>query len=127
MPLPMFLAIGVCAGVLAGIFGVGGGLIIVPALTILAKFPQKEAAGTSLVALLLPIGIAGVYAYYKDGALSKTDIKVGLLIASGMFFGAWFGAKIALMFPDYILKRTFCIFLILVAARMWIQTLPKGE
>lgn len=122
MSLPLFLVIGVCAGVLAGVFGVGGGLIIVPALTMLAGYTQVTATGTSLVALLLPIGLAGVYAFYQSGAINMTHIKVGLLISAGMFVGSFFGARIALSLPDYILKRAFSIFLLIVAARMWWMT-----
>ena len=125
MPLPLFLAIGVCAGVLAGVFGVGGGLIIVPALIFFAGYSQTAATGTSLVALLLPIGIAGVYAYYDAGKINSTNIKAGLLISLGMFLGSYFGAKIALSLPDYVLKRAFCVFLVVVAARMWVTTLPS--
>jgi uncharacterized membrane protein YfcA len=127
MQLLLFLVIGVCAGILAGLFGVGGGLIIVPALTIIAGYSQKMATGTSLVALLLPIGLAGVYAYYQQGVINWDNIKSGLLISIGMFFGAYFGAKLALGMPDYILKRAFCIFLLAVAAKMWMQTMPGGK
>jgi uncharacterized membrane protein YfcA len=127
MSLPVFLIIGLCAGILAGLFGVGGGLIIVPALTLIAGYSQKTATGTSLVALLLPIGLAGVYAFYQQGAINWTNIKAGLLISVGMFLGSWFGAKIALSLPDYVLKRAFCIFLLAVAARMWMQTMPNTK
>ncbi|HEU0117999.1 MAG TPA: sulfite exporter TauE/SafE family protein [Alphaproteobacteria bacterium] len=124
--LPFFLVVGVCAGILAGIFGVGGGLIIVPALTIIAGYSQVTATGTSLVALLLPIGAAGVYAFYQSGQINMGHVKDGLMISVGMFLGSYFGAKIALSMPDYILKRAFCIFLLAVAARMWIMSAPKA-
>jgi uncharacterized membrane protein YfcA len=121
----LFLAIGVCAGILAGVFGVGGGLIIVPALTIIVGYSQITASGTSLVALLLPIGLAGVYAFYQAGQINMSNIKAGLLISVGMFLGSYIGAKVALSLPDYVLKRAFCIFLLCVAARMWFMTVPK--
>jgi uncharacterized membrane protein YfcA len=123
MQILYFLGIGLCAGVLAGIFGVGGGLIIVPALVLIAGFTQSAAAGTSLVALLAPVGIGGVYAFYHAGKINMTHIKAGLLISAGMFFGAFFGAKIALLLPEIALKRSFCIFVVLVAARLWATTL----
>jgi uncharacterized membrane protein YfcA len=127
MPLSLFLVIGVCAGILAGLFGVGGGLIIVPALVLIGGYTQMAASGTSLVALLLPIGLAGVYAYYTAGKISPENIKAGLLISVGMFAGSYFGAKIALMLPDYIVKRAFCIFLLIVAARMWMTTMKPAS
>ena len=127
MPLPLFLAVGVCAGILAGLFGVGGGLIIVPALIFFASYSQVTATGTSLVALLLPIGLAGVYAFYEAGKINSANIKAGLLISLGMFVGSYVGAKIALSLPDYMLKRAFCVFLVVVAARMWLMTLPAAK
>jgi uncharacterized membrane protein YfcA len=123
--LPLFFVIGGCAGILAGLFGVGGGLIIVPALTLIVGYSQVTATGTSLVALLMPIGLAGAYAFYQAGQINVTNIKAGLLISIGMFFGSYFGAKIALSFPDYMLKRSFCVFLLVVAARMWMSTVSK--
>jgi len=127
MPLHLFLIIGIFAGVLAGLFGVGGGLIIVPALIFFVGYSQATATGTSLVALLMPIGMAGVYAFYAAGKINMTNIKAGLLISLGMFLGNYFGAKIALSMPEYILKRTFCVFLVVVAVRMWMMTMPNIE
>jgi uncharacterized protein len=124
MPLALFLGIGVGAGVLAGLFGVGGGLVIVPALTLFAGYSQKTAAGTSLVALLLPVGLAGAYAFYQQGAIGWPQIKAGLFISVGMFFGSYLGARVALLFPDYVLKRAFALFLVGVAVRLWLQGKP---
>ena len=122
MSLPLFIVIGLAAGVLAGLFGVGGGLIIVPALVFVLRFSQVEATGTSLVALLAPVGLGGVYAYYAAGKISGTNIKQGLLISLGMFLGSFLGAKLALSFPDHLLKRGFAVFLVIVAIRMWVLT-----
>jgi hypothetical protein len=125
MSLYIFIATGLAAGVLAGLFGVGGGLIIVPCLVLLLNFTQVAAAGTSLVALLAPVGIGGVYAFYQAGKISGENIKAGLLISVGMFVGSYIGAKVALNFSDLILKRAFCIFLVVVAVRMWARTSLK--
>lgn len=122
MSLPQFIAIGLAAGVLAGLFGVGGGLIIVPSLVFLMRFSQVEASATSLVALLAPVGLGGVYAYYAAGKIDGGNIKNGLLISLGMFVGTFVGAKLALNFPDHIMKRAFAVFLVVVAARLWFQT-----
>ncbi len=122
METTLFIFIGVAAGVLAGLFGVGGGLIIVPCLVFLLRFPMVTATGTSLVALLAPVGLSGVYAFYQAGKISGGNIKQGLFISVGMFLGSFLGAKIALSFPDYLLKRFFCLFLVIVTIRLWMTT-----
>lgn len=119
-----FVVIGLAAGVLAGIFGIGGGIIIVPILVLVMGFTQTQATGTSLVALLAPVGVLGVVSYYRAGIIQAEQIKFGLMISLGMFFGTLIGSRIALGIPDVYLKRAFCIFLILVAVRLWLQT-PK--
>ena len=110
------LGIGLLAGVLSGLFGIGGGVVIVPALIMLAGFAPIKATGTSLGALLLPVGALGAFEYYRKGNL---DIRAALLVALGLFLGAWVGAKIAQQFTPVQLKRAFAVFLVLVAARMW--------
>ena len=87
-----FIIIGLVAGVLAGIFGIGGGIVIVPALAQFAKMPFKMATGTSLGALLLPVGLLGAISYYRSGNL---DPRAALLIAAGIVFGAYAGARLA--------------------------------
>ena len=111
-----FVAIGVLAGVLSGLFGIGGGVVIVPSLIFLAGLTPIKATGTSLGALLLPVGALGAIEYYRRGNL---DIRAALLIAVGLFFGAWVGAKLAQQLTPVQLKRAFAVFLVLVAARMW--------
>ena len=115
---PLFLAIGLTAGVLSGLFGIGGGIMIIPALIFFAKFPTKLALGTSLGALLLPVGLLGAYTYYKGGNL---DIRASLLIALGLFFGAWGGARLAQVLPAATLQRMFAVFIVLMAVRLWIE------
>lgn len=119
MQLPLFLVIGLCAGVLAGLFGIGGGLVVVPALVFICGFSQVAATGTSLVALLAPVGIGGVYAFYTAGVINSSEIKFGLLISLGMLCGSYFGSRIALALPEVVLKRSFSVFLVLVAAKLW--------
>lgn len=122
MEIVPYIVIGIGAGVLAGLFGVGGGTVIVPALVLGLQFSQITAVGTSLVALLAPAGLGGVYAFYQSGKIDVNNIKQGLIISAGMFLGSFFGARIALNFPDYVLKRAFCIFLLVLAARIWTTT-----
>jgi uncharacterized membrane protein YfcA len=112
----LYILIGVAAGVLSGLFGIGGGVVIVPALLFMARMTPLGATGTSLGALLLPVGALGAYEYYRNGNL---DIRASLLLAFGLFLGAYVGAKLAQNFTPLMLKRTFAVFLVLVAVRMW--------
>ncbi len=113
-----YLLIGVLAGILSGLFGIGGGLLIVPALMILAQFHLKLALGTSLGALVLPVGILGAYTYHQNGNL---DVRAALLLALGLFFGAWAGARLAHVVPAATLQRMFAVLMILAAARLWLK------
>jgi uncharacterized protein len=112
----LFIAIGLVAGVFAGLFGIGGGILIGPALILLAKFSPQMAAGTSLGVFLLPIGALGAWEYYRRGNL---NITASLWIALGVFVGAWFGAKLANSLSGPQLQKVFAIFLVLVAIRVW--------
>jgi uncharacterized protein len=107
MQLLSLSLIGIAAGVLSGLFGIGGGIIIVPALVLLLGMPQHVATGTSLVALLLPVGILGVYNYYKNGNINSENIQFGLIIAAGLFIGAYFGSKIAIGLSRETLQKMF--------------------
>jgi uncharacterized membrane protein YfcA len=88
----------------------------VPALLYVARMSQITATGTSLGALLLPVGALGAWEYYRRGDL---DVRAALLIAIGLFFGAFFGAKLAHMLTAIQLKRAFAVFLVLIAVRIW--------
>jgi hypothetical protein len=110
---------GLVAGVLAGIFGIGGGIVIVPALVFWGRMAQKTAIGTSLGALLLPVGALGLYAYWREG---HVDVKAALWIALGMFIGAYGGASLAQLLGDASLKRAFAVLLLVVAGRLWMTT-----
>ncbi len=114
----LFIAIGLGAGILSGLIGIGGGVVIVPALTLLAKFPAKTATGTSLGALLLPVGILGVMSYHKAGNL---DVKASALIAAGLFVGVFFGAQLVQHITDAQLRKIFAVFLLIVAVRLWVS------
>jgi|SRR5687768_1988523 uncharacterized membrane protein YfcA len=113
----LYLAIGLVAGVLSGIFGIGGGIVIVPALIYLAGFPPLSATGTSLGALAIPVGIlVGSWTYYQGG---HVNVRASLLIAVGLAVGAYFGAQLALHAGGLVVKRAFAVFLVAIAARMW--------
>jgi uncharacterized membrane protein YfcA len=112
----LFLGIGLAAGLLSGLFGIGGGVLIVPALLLYGKMNPATATGTSLGALLLPVGALGAWEYYRNGHVSVT---ASLLIALGIFVGAYFGARFAQGIDPNTAKRAFAVFLVLVAARVW--------
>ena len=112
----LFIAIGLAAGLLAGMFGIGGGIVIGPALILLAQFAPQTATGTSLGALLLPVGALGAWEYYHRG---HVNITASLWIALGLFVGAWFGARIAMSLSGPQLQKAFAIFLVLMAIRVW--------
>ena len=96
-------------------WGVGGGIIIVPSLIYLLAFSQKQAQGTSLGILLLPIGILGVWQYYKSGYI---DWHTVWLVALGFLAGSYFGSKIAMNISQEAVKKIFAILMILVACKM---------
>ena len=112
----LFIAIGLVAGILSGIFGIGGGIVIVPALVYFARMPLITATGTSLAALLLPVGALGAWEYYKGGHLQPAT---SLWLALGLLVGVYAGAILAQHASPLLLKRAFSVFLVLVAARMW--------
>jgi uncharacterized protein len=111
----LLIIVGIAAGMLSGLVGLGGGVIIVPALVFLLGFSQYQATGTSLGILLLPAGIFAVMNYYKKGYI---DIKVVLLIFAGFLIGGYLGSKISLSLPQATLKKIFAVVLILIAGKV---------
>lgn len=120
----LLVIIGIAAGMLSGLVGIGGGIIIVPALVYLLTFSQKQAQGTSLAILLLPVGILAVINYYRDPQVNL-DVKVVALITLGFLVGSYFGSKLALSLPDALLKKVFAVFLMLIALKMLFLDKPK--
>lgn len=113
--LIILFLIGLAAGILGGLVGVGGGIIIVPSLIYFLGFSQKGAQGTSLGILLLPVGILGVLQFYKAGYV---DMRTVWLVAFGFLIGSYFGSKIALSFSQLTVKKIFAILMILIALKM---------
>lgn len=112
----LFIAIGLFTGIISGLVGIGGGVVIVPSLALLAKFPIKTAVGTSLGALLLPVGIFGALTYHKAGNL---DVKAAALIAAGLVVGVFLGAQIVQHITDTQLRKFFALFLLVIAVKLW--------
>jgi uncharacterized protein len=113
--LLILLGIGIITGVMAGMLGIGGAIIMIPALVYFMGFSQQMAQGTSLAVMLPPIGILAAYNYYKAG---HVDIKFALILAFAFLIGSYFGSKYALTIPQAALKKIFGILLLLVAAKM---------
>jgi uncharacterized membrane protein YfcA len=110
--------VGLGAGVLSGLFGIGGGVVIVAALVTIAKFPIHKATGSSRAASEVPVAVFGVIEYWKSG---NVDIRAAALLAAGLLAGAWIGARLALQMNGATLQRAFAVFLVIIAIRMWLK------
>jgi len=107
--------LGLLAGVISGLFGVGGAVVIIPGLVLIAKLPQHTAHGTSLAALLLPVGLLGVLEYSKR---QQVHWAFAAVVAVGLLIGAYFGARLAGSISDTMLRKAFGVFLLLISAKM---------
>ena len=114
----ILIIIGLVAGALSGFVGVGGGIIIVPALVYLLGLSQFEAQGTSLLLMLPPIGILAVMNYYQSGAVNW---KYASVIALTFVVGGYFGSKITLKLDETLVKLVFGVLMLLVAIKMIIS------
>lgn len=110
-----YFILGITAGVLGGLVGIGGGIIIVPALVFIFGLSQHQAQGTTLAVLVPPIGILAAWAYYKQGFV---DIRIAAFIALGFLLGSLFGAKLALHLSNTMLEKIFGVALLLIALKM---------
>ena len=111
----ILVIIGLVSGALSGLVGIGGGIVIVPALVFFLGYSQKLAQGTSLGILLLPIGILAVMQFYKAGFVNIPTI---LVVAIGFIVGSYFGSKIALSLPQQTVKKLFAILILVVALKL---------
>lgn len=111
----LVLVLGLAAGALSGVVGIGGGIFIVPGLIYLLGMSQHRAQGTSLGALLAPIGLLAFWEYWKSG---NVDGKVAALIAVGFLIGGWFGGSFAQHMPEMLLRRSFAVMVIVVGVKM---------
>jgi uncharacterized membrane protein YfcA len=111
----LLVLLGLAAGMLSGLIGIGGGIIIIPALVLLFGLTQHQAQGTTLALLIPPIGILAAWTYYKQGFV---DVRIALFIALGFVAGSYFGARVATRFSDATLERVFGCALLLIALKM---------
>jgi len=110
-----FLALGLAAGILSGLLGIGGGILIVPALVFVFGMTQHKAQGTTLALMVPPIGLLAAWTYWKQGYV---DVKVAILICLGFFFGGLIGARLAGAIDASMLKKLFGVLLLITAFKM---------
>ena len=113
--LILLLSVGLVAGFLSGLIGIGGGIVIVPVLVYFLSMNQKAAQGTTLFMFMLPIGFLGVYNYYKEGQI---DIKSALIMCLTFIIGSYFGSKTALVLDTKLVKQIFGAMIILMGIKM---------
>jgi uncharacterized protein len=109
------VVIGLAGGILSGMIGVGGGIIIVPALVLFLAFTQHQAQGTSLALLMLPVTFLAVINYYKKGYV---DFRIVGVLAIGFVAGGYLGSRFALSVPQETLKKIFAVIMIIIAVKM---------
>lgn len=110
--------IGAAAGVLGGLFGLGGAIVIIPALVMLAGYSQQMAQGTALIMMVLPVGALAAFQYYQKGYV---NIKAALVLAVFFFIGGYFGGKLAMHIPQEIMRKSFAVLIVAIAVKMWFQ------
>ena len=118
----LLITIGLFAGILSGMVGIGGGIIIVPALVFLLGFSQLKAQGTSMALIMLPVGILGVLQYYKQG---HVDFNIVLVLAIGFILGSLLGSKLVMQIPQEWVKKIFALLMIVIAAKILFFDKPK--
>lgn len=110
-----FIILGITAGVLSGLVGIGGGVIIVPALVLIFGLSQLKAQGTTTALMVPPIGILAAWTYYRQGFV---DLKIAVLVCTGFLIGGYFGAKIATNLSSVVLEKIFGAVLLAIAIKM---------
>ena len=113
-----YIFLGLIAGVMSGLLGIGGGIIIIPTLVYLFHFTQHQAQGTTLALMIPPIGFLAAYVYYSKGYV---NIKAAVLICLGFFIGGFFGGKICEHISDNVLQKIFAILLLFLSIKMFFQ------
>ena len=119
MMIALYILLGVAAGVCSGLLGIGGGIILVPALVFLFGFSQHQAQGTTLAMMVPPIGILAAWTYFRSG---DVNVKVALLLCLGFLAGSLIGAKFGLNLSETSLRKVFGAALMLIALKMLLGT-----
>lgn len=115
MTTPGYIILGLVAGILSGLVGIGGGIIIVPALIFFFGISQHVAQGTTIAMLVLPVGASAAWVYYQQGYV---DFSIAALLAVGFFLGSMIGARIAVALPAATLEKVFGILVTLIGLKM---------
>jgi uncharacterized membrane protein YfcA len=117
------LLVGVAAGVASGLFGIGGGLIMIPIFTVFMRMNPHRASATSLAIVVLPIALPAVWNYHKAG---EVDWQVVIWVALGFVVSNIFGSKLNMSLDDQLLRRLFAVFLLLAAMNLWMKPSKKA-
>lgn len=113
-----FIIIGLAGGVLSGLLGIGGAVLVIPALVFFYGFDQRLAQGTTLMMMIPPIGLLAALEYYNSGLV---NLRAAIFMAIFFFIGGFIGAKFAVKIDPLILKRVFAVLLVIIAVRMWVK------
>ena len=115
MLILLYIALGLAAGALSGLMGIGGGIVLIPALVYIFGLTQQQAQGTTLALMIPPIGLLAAWTYYRQGYV---NLQIAIFVCLGFFIGGLFGAKIAMGLNNVILQKLFGALLLLVGFRM---------
>ena len=124
-PWWVFIVLGLCAGVLSGVLGLGSGIIMIPTLVLLCGFGQKSAQGMAL-AVMVPMALLGAFRYWRNPEIEINTVVVGLIIC-GALAGVLVGTELAFWLPDHILGKVFAAFLVIAAIRMFMTSAKPGR
>lgn len=113
--LIILIVIGIVSGILAGVFGIGGAIIVIPSLVFILGLSQHDAQGTSLAFMLPPVGILATWNYWKAG---HVDWKIALVLSLTFVVGAYFGSKLSINISDRLLRRMFGVLMIVMAVKL---------
>ena len=117
----LYMVLGAGVGAMAGFFGIGGGIVAIPALVYLFKFTQKEAQGTSLMMMVPPLGLVAVYEYWKQAVIGPKNVQVAALLAVGFIAGSLLTSSLIGKVSEPLLKKGFALLLMSVAVRMFLD------
>ncbi len=113
--LIILIVIGILSGILAGVFGIGGAILVIPALVFILGLSQHEAQGTSLAFMLPPVGILATWNYWKEG---QVNWKIALVLSLTFVIGAYFGSQLSINISDKMLRRVFGVLMLVIAIKM---------
>lgn len=119
METEKLLLIGVVSGLISGLFGIGGGIIIVPALMLFLGLTQRDASSISIITVLGPVGIIGAYTYYSHGLINSSHVKSAITLGLGLLGGTAIGALIGVNLSGILVTRLFAVFMAAMAIKFW--------